>query len=272
MYKLIAVDLDGTLLNSNKRISKRNKDAIKKAIEKGVHVVVCSGRIYAGAKIFGAEIGTNLPLITCNGARIKDMKTEEVIYSRPMDVILCKRIVDILQEEKVYFHTYIEDIMYTERLGFSSLFYWERNKELPEDERVDIRVIACTKEVLNKYPDDISKMVVICEDLEKLAKVRARIEDIDGVQVLSSNFDNFEIMDARVSKGNALKFLADRYDVKQEEVIAIGDNENDLSMLEYAGLSIAMANGEDYVKDICKYVTLSNNEDGVAYALEKFVL
>lgn len=272
MYKLVAIDLDGTLLNSKKRISEKNKGAIKKAIEAGVQVVVCSGRIYTGAKIFGKEIGTKLPLITCNGARIKDMNTNEVLFCKTLDVDVCKQVVDICKKEDVYFHTYIEDTMFTEKLEYSSLFYWERNKELPIKDRIDIQLIPCMKEVLGKHPNDISKLVIISNDLEKLAKVRKIVEQVQGVLAMSSNFDNFEVMNSEVSKGAALKFLAEKYGIKREEVIAIGDNENDLSMLEYAGLPISMANAEAYVKEVSLYVTLSNNEDGVAHAIEKFVL
>lgn len=272
MYKLIAIDLDGTLLNSNKRISDENKEAIRSAIASGVHVVVCSGRIYAGARIFGQEIGTKLPLITCNGARIKDMETEEVIYSRPLQFKTCEKIIDVCQKNDVYYHIYVGDIMYTEKLAFSSLFYWNRNKELPKENRVEIQVVDNMKCQLKDKAEDISKVVVICDNPQKLSETREEISRIKDLEIMSSNFDNFEIMNGGVSKGHALKYMAEKYGISREEVMAIGDNENDMSMLEYAGLAIAMANGEDYVKEICDYVTLSNNENGVAFAINKFVL
>lgn len=272
MYKIVAIDLDGTLLNSQKRISDVNKAAIKKAINSGVHVVVCSGRIYAGARIFGREIGTKLPLITCNGARIKDMETNEVIYSKPLDVHLCKRIVDICHNLNIYYHVYVGDTMVTEKLEYSSLFYWERNKELPEENKVDIEIVTDMKAYLDMHANDISKAVIISRNPDELTAAREKLESLNGTCIVSSNFDNFEIMAEGVSKGNALKFMAQRYGVKQEEVMAIGDNENDLAMLEYAGLAVAMKNGEDYVKKIADVVTLSNDEDGVAHAINKYVL
>ena len=272
MYRIVAIDLDGTLLNSDKRISDVNKAAIKKAIDAGIHVVVCSGRIYAGARIFGREIGTKLPLITCNGARIKDMETNEVIYSKPLNLELCKRIVEVCHNQGIYYHVYVGDTMVTEKLEYSSLFYWERNSELPEESRVDIELVQDMNKYLEMHSADISKVVVISSSPEELSKAREKLKTLKGTCIMSSNYDNFEIMAEGVSKGDALKFMADKYGISKDEVMAIGDNENDLAMLQYAGLAVAMGNGEDYVKKVCDVITLSNDEDGVAYAINKYVL
>lgn len=272
MYKLVAIDLDGTLLNSKKGISEVNIRTIKAAIDAGIHILVCSGRIYSGARIYGSEIGTKLPLITCNGARIKDMNTNKVLYSKPLELNTCKRIVDACHSLNIYYHIYVGDTMYTEKLGYSSLFYWDRNKELPEESKIDIAVVDDMKHYLEKYSEDISKVVVMSDNPAKLSEARETIGLINGIEIMSSNYDNFEIMTEGVSKGSALKFMAERYGVSREEVMALGDNENDLSMLEYAGFSVAMGNAEDYVKEIADYITLTNDEDGVAYAINKFIL
>jgi len=272
MYKLVAIDLDGTLLNSKKQISDENKEAIKNAIDAGLHVLVCSGRIYAGARVFGEEIGSNLPIITCNGARIMDMETNQEIYSKTLPLDICEKVVDFCHDFGIYYHAYVGDTLFTEKLDFSSLKFSEKNKELPEDRRMDIQVVDDMKHYFKKYSNDISKLVIMSNDSEKLAKARVELEKIKGIALMSSGPDNFEIMDETVNKGEALKFMAERYGIKQEEVMALGDNENDLSMLEYAGLAVAMGNGEDYVKEIADFVTQSNDDNGVAFAINKFML
>ena len=272
MYRLVAIDLDGTLLNSNKQISDEDKQSINSAINKGLKVLVCSGRIYAGARIFARYVGIRGPLIACNGALIRNMETEEVLFSNFLNFEECKRVIDICHRENIYFHIYAGDTMYTEKLEFSSKSYWDKNLTLPEEDRVDIRVVDNIIRDISHEASNIAKLVAISDNLEKLSLIRQRIEKSNSISVVSSNFDNFEVVNKGVSKGYALKFLADKLGIVKDEIIAIGDNENDYSMLEYAGLGVAMGNAEDGIKGIANYVTASNNESGVSRVLKKFML
>lgn len=272
MYKLIAIDLDGTLLNSEKRISSENKSKLQLAMDRGVKVVVCSGRVYSGARVYAREIGSNGPLIACNGAIIREMDTESFLYSNTMTIDDSLKVIDICRSEDIYFHIYIGDTLYTEKLGYSSLLYYNRNIELPEKDRIDIRVIDNIKEIIKKPENPVAKILVIDYDRDKLRNTRKIIEEIKGVQVMSSGKNNIEIVNAGVNKGKSLEILADKLGVRREQVVAIGDNENDLSMLEFAGLGIAMGNAEEYVKETANYVTLTNNENGVAHVIDKFIL
>ncbi|MCX7922181.1 MAG: Cof-type HAD-IIB family hydrolase [Clostridia bacterium] len=272
MYKLVAIDLDGTLLNSGKIVSERNKEAIKRAIEKGIKIIVCSGRIYAGAKGFARQIYTNEPLVACNGAVIKDIDTGEILYSNSLRHDDCLEVIEICRAKGIYFHVYIDDTMYTEKLGFSSLYYWKRNQELPEKDRVDIRVVESLRQVVKSSSTPPSKVVAISEDPIMLSCTRKHIEEISTISVMSSNYDNFEVVNHGVSKAKALSFISEKFGIKREEIIAIGDNENDYSMIQFAGIGIAMGNAEEIIKNAADYITLTNNEDGVAHALNKFVL
>lgn len=272
MYKLVAIDLDGTLLNSHKHISERNKNALTLSIEKGIKIVICSGRIFAGARIFAREISVKEPVIACNGAVIKNMATDEVLFSDTLSIEDTCKIIEICRSRGIYFHIYVDDSMYTETLGFSSLFYSKMNQELPEKDRVDIRLVEDTAEVLVDKGLKASKIVVVSENLKQLADVRKMIEQLETVDVMSSNYDNFEVVNHGVNKGQALKFLSSRLGIAEEEIIAIGDNENDLTMLEFAGLGVAMGNAEAMVKEIADEITSRNDEDGVAKILEKYVL
>lgn len=272
MYRLVAVDLDGTLLDSNKKLSEKNKKAVRLAQEKGVKVVVCSGRVFAGARMVAAEAGITGPLIACNGAVIKDMGTGELLYSNPMKTEDFLKVVDICHNRNIYFHTYIGDTMYTEQLEYSSKLYGEINNRIAKNFGIYIQAVINARDIIEQKNDQISKIVVISKDLNLLHETRKEVEKINTVSVMSSGKDNFEVVNSGVSKGFALRFLCGKLGITGEETIAIGDNENDYSMLKFAGLGIAMGNAERAIKDICGYITLSNDESGVYEAIQKFIL
>lgn len=272
MYKLVAIDLDGTLLDSNKEISSRNKKVIAMAIKKGTRIVVCSGRVYTGARIYAKQLGTADPVIACNGAIITESINGKVVFSENLDIEVSLKVNSVCQKHGIYYHVYAGETMLTERLAFTSKRYFERNKDLPPEDRVDIQVIANMEEKLKAIPGKVLKFVVISDEPEQLKRVRLDMETIPEIDVMSSNFDNFEVMKKGVSKGAALERLSQMLDIPPEQMIAIGDNENDVSMFEYAGLSIAMENGEHCAKAAANYITASNIQDGVAEAIEKFIL
>lgn len=272
MYKLVAIDLDGTLLDMNKEVSERNKKALALAREKGVKIVVCSGRVYIGARLYAKQIGSVDPIIACNGAIITDRLDGKIIYSDNLDTEVCIKINEICQKHGVYYHVYAGDTMLTERLGFTSERYFERNKFLPPEDRVDIEVVENMETKLRAIPGKVLKFVIVTDDPEQLRRVRKDMEQLEEVDVMSSNYDNFEVMNKGVSKGAALERLSSVLDIPASQMMAIGDNENDISMFEYAGLSVAMANGESIAKAAAKYITEANDDDGVAHAIEKFIL
>jgi Cof subfamily protein (haloacid dehalogenase superfamily) len=272
MYKLVAIDLDGTLLNAEKEVSERNKKAIELAIEKGVRIVICSGRVFTGARLYAKQVGSIDPVIACNGAIISENIDGKVLYSNVMRIDDCLRVIDICRKNDIYFHVYAGDVMMTEKLGFTSLKYFEKNKMLPPEDRVQIEIVSDIAEKVKEVKDKVSKVVVVNNDIELLGRTRGEIVQMEGIDVMSSNFDNFEVMNKGVNKGAALKKLSEILGIAPSEMIAIGDNENDISMLKYAGLGVAMGNGEDIAKEVSQYITASNDNDGVAQAIERFVL
>lgn len=272
MYKLIAIDLDGTLLNSAKEISERNKKAIAQATAKGVKVVICSGRVYAAARLFAKQVDSKDPVIACNGAIITENINGKVIYSDCLHNDACMKIIDILHKHKLYFHAYAGDTMITEKLNYTSLKYFEKNKTLPPEYRVDIEVTNDIAAKIKSIPEQVLKFVAVDDNRELLNIARKEIEQIPGIDVTSSNYNNFEVLNKGVNKGVALKKVSEYLNISPSEMIAIGDNENDISMFKLAGLSVAMENGEDFAKEAAQFVTASNDHDGVAQAIEKFIL
>lgn len=270
-YKLICVDMDGTLLNSEKEISERTLEAIKKAHDKGVKVVVATGRIFVSASYYGDIIGVKAPIIASNGAYVREKDKEKAIYEEYLDRKECELILSILEKYKIIPHYYSTDTIYSGELAYSSLAYKNANKNLPKNRQVTIEIIKKWKEFFETEPRLI-KTMAMDDDGEKIKKAKEEFISLNKFQVVSSLDSSFEIMPRGTSKGNAVRKLCEYYEIPREEVIAIGDNENDISMLEYAGLGVAMGNAEEKVKNIADYITTSNNEDGVGRVIEKFVL
>ncbi|MGH4118328.1 Cof-type HAD-IIB family hydrolase [Clostridium sp.] len=271
-YKLICIDMDGTLLNDKKNISERNLRAIRLAYEKGVRIAVCTGRIFTSADFFSELLGVKSPVIASNGAYIREKDRDEVVYKAILGAEKCKKLLAVFRRYDIYPHYYTKDTVFTEKLIYSSKFYEEVNKTLPMDKQVKIELVKDWNVVFQKYEKEIFKGIAVNSDVDKIQKAKSILRDMGDFEVVSSRFDNFEVMNKGVSKGSAVKILADYYGITREQVICIGDSENDLSMIKFAGLGVAMANGDDDVKAAASYITDDNNCDGVAKAIEKFVV
>lgn len=277
-YKMLVSDMDYTLLNKEKKISERNREAIRRAIEKGVHMIVATGRIYTSAKVYAKLLGVSTPIIASNGAIIREAAfnspedTERTIY---MNILRAEAVLDMIKLSHKYglvCHFFTEDTIYAERMASISLRYTEWNKYLGKEDQVKIRIVDDMEKAFMQDKIEILKAVVVDEDSAKIQGLRKDIEATGIVSVSQSMKNNLEVMNRGVTKGNAVKRLAEMLGIDREEIIAIGDNENDISMIEYAGLGIAMANAEESLKNAADYITGDYQEDGVAEAIEKFIL
>ena len=272
MYKLICTDMDGTLLNSEGKISERNLMAIKEAHNKGVKVTVCTGRLFTSARYFADLMEVKVPVIAANGAYIREKDKNNIIYKSVLGIKNCEIILEVLHKYGINPHFNTADIVFTEKIIHSSESYAKINKTLPKNRQIDIRVVDDWDKILDEYKEDILKCICIDDDVEKILKAKEELLKYDELEVVSSHYNNFEVMCKGVSKGRAVEILAGFYNIKKEEIMCLGDNENDISMLKYAGMGVAMGNGEDYVKKVADFVTDTNNNDGVAKAIEKFIL
>lgn len=271
-YKLICMDMDGTLLNNEKEISERSINAIKAAQKKGVKAAICTGRLFTSADYYASLIGTKVPVIAANGAYIREKDEDRIIYKSPLSIEKCRRILNIVKDFGLYPHFNTPEAVITEKIIYTSQGYIDANKTLPPDRQIKIEVVDDWEKAFTKYEDDIMKCIIVDEDMEKINEAKKLMAEQEDLFVVSSLKNNFEVMNKGVSKGRAVEILAGFYGVKREEVICIGDNENDLSMIEYAGMGVAMGNGEDFVKKAAEYITDTNNNEGVAKAIEKLVL
>jgi Cof subfamily protein (haloacid dehalogenase superfamily) len=181
-------------------------------------------------------------------------------------------VIKICQKYGTYFQLISDTTVYTPEITNKFQRYAEWNKLLKTEIKVEVEEINNPIEEAGRLKDRILKVIVFNDNAELLAKIRKEISEKLEVQITSSYVDNIEIMNKGVSKGRALEILGGYLGVSREEMIAIGDSENDLEMIKFAGLGVAMENAVDEVKRVADYITKSNMEDGVKHVIEKFIL
>jgi len=269
---MVVMDMDYTLLNKNKEVSPGNKEALAEAAKKGVHLVVATGRIYSSARFYTRLLGINTPIIASNGAIIKEDATNKIMFQSILLDEVALKMIRLCKENGLYCHLYSQDTVYTEKIINISQRYSEWNQRLNEEDRININVVESLEKTVEEERGKILKAVVVDDDEEKLAYIREKIMETGKVSVSQSLKDNLEVMNKGINKGNAIRILSEIYGIKRDEIIAIGDNENDISMVEYAGLGIAMGNAVDILKERADYITGTYDEDGVAQVIREFVL
>ena len=270
--KLICIDMDGTLLKDQQVVSEENKKAIKEAIEKGVKIAITTGRMYDCAKLYSKEIGLDTPIIASNGAFIG--YKDKVIYNNPLSISNIKAFLNVTK--KYNLKAYV-----TTNFGIISNYelpenhvYKVLNKTLNENEKIKLLVVSDMNKAIEEYNGQILKGVCVdANHIEELIKARKELENLNmDIEIVSSWSDNFEIMKKGSSKGEAVEALTKYLGLKEDEVMCIGDSENDLSMIKYAGVGVAMGNAIERIKESADYITDTNVNDGVAKAIKKFVL
>lgn len=268
---IIALDLDGTLLNSKKELSEGNLAALKKAADAGWEIVPTTGRFYGGMPDFIWGLPFVHYAITINGAYVEDLLEGNEIYTAEMPYKQAIDIMKYLDKLPVIYDCYMDnDAFMTEALK-------AKVDEIVENPRIrkmfyDLRKpVPELKEFLENRVQDVQKIQFFTKDadlrlhlLEELPKV------FENIAVSSSSPQNIEINQAKATKGLALIALAEYLGLDRSKTIAMGDGLNDISMLEEAGIGIAMANGCDEALDAADWVTSHCDEDGVAKAIEKY--
>lgn len=272
-YKLICIDMDGTLLSDKHEVPELNRKMIKEATKQGVKVAITTGRIFTSAKRYSDLIGTDTPIIASNGAYIREKDNDEVIYESNLSKEQFYKILKVIKKYNlnVYFNTC--DTMITESVIPENHAYKTMDVDLAEEYKIKFKENAEFDKVFDEFNGKILKAICIeDQNKEALNKAKEEMQKYDDLEVVSSWHNNFEVMPKGTSKGNAVKILAQMLGIDREEVICIGDSENDLSMIKYAGLGVAMGNALDIVKENADYITDTNSEAGVGKVIQKFIL
>lgn len=275
-YKLICIDMDGTLLNSKKVVSDCTKKAIKRAHDIGVHVVITTGRVYNNAEFYSNLIGVNSAVIASNGAIVKEKTADNCIFKRTLGYDNIIKALKICRENKIKMNLNTEDsIICTSKFVYVITKYlFLKSMINAEEGKMSIRYISEDK--IEKYIQENQNKIIKCEIINlneaKLERAKKSFKALKTLEIVSSSRKNIEITASSVCKGKAVEALAKHYNIDRKDIMAIGDSQNDLSMIEYSGLGVAMGNGNNEIKSKADYVTDTNDGDGVAKAIEKFIL
>lgn len=288
MYKMVAIDLDGTMLNSYGQVTQRTKDAVKQAMKNGVEIVIASGRPVDSIKAIAREIGCKNFFIAGNGAIIYDIKKDEVIYNKYLKKEKILEIIKLCEENSISYNVYTDKTILAPKLKYNILYYHKENLKKEEDKKTNISIINNMYEYVEKRNEDNYIKMTICDEnkiifdsiIKKLKKIN-QIEVLDvshmsrkiikqGTQEVPLEYYYTEIMAENVNKWTSIEYLIKKFNIESKDVIAIGDNSNDEKMLEKAGLGVVMKGSSKIVTEKADIITDSNNEDGVAKALEKY--
>lgn len=288
MYKLVAIDLDGTMLNSYGMVTENTKQVIKNTINKGTEVIIASGRPIDSIKTIAKEIGSENYFIAGNGALIYDIKKDEIIYEKFMNKQKVLEIIKICEENSISYNIYTEKTIIAKGLKYNVLYYYKENLKKEENKKTNITIVEDVYEYIKNLENEKFLKITVCDETKSvfnsiIRKLRT-IEDIDVLDVLHMSrkmikqgtedvpieYYYTEISLKDVDKWKAIEYLANKMNISKDEIIAIGDNINDKEMIENAKVGIAMGQSTPVITEIADFVTLNNNEDGVAKALEKY--
>ena len=289
MYKLIAIDLDGTLLNSYGEISEENKNALLKAKSEGAKIVLTSGRTNTAMSNFAYEVGADQYIISGNGASVYDLKKNESMLTNYLPRKKIMEIIDICERNSMYYCVYTEEAIITKSLNYNTLFYYSENQNKPPKNWTNIILTPNVPEYIKKLKRGNFLKVTVC-DRDKaifqgmLTMLKKDTEiDVLGISHMSRKmiksakgkytpleYYYTEITDKGINKWMAIQFLIEKLKINEKEVIAIGDNTNDEEMIQNAGLGVAMGNSTPDLKQIADEVTNNNDENGVANIINKY--
>lgn len=271
--KLICIDMDGTLLVDTQKVSEENKKAIKAAISKDVHVAITTGRLYGCAKLYSDSIRLKTPIIASNGAFIGDINGD-TIFENPLSEDNIRDFLRITSKYDLFSYLTTNSSILSFKEVPEDHMYKMLNKTLKKDDQIVFHTLDNIDSVYDFHDENILKGVSIEKiDFCKLNKAKEELKSCSSdLEIVSSWDNNFEVMKKGSSKGDAVKQLSKFLNIDKKDIMCIGDSENDLSMIEYAGVGVAMGNASEEVKSKAKYVTDTNVNSGVAKAIQKFVL
>ncbi len=257
--------MDGTLLTGDKKVTPKTREAMLAAVDKGVIVTLCTGRPLQGLYEYLHLITPDAPVVTYNGGVVLTSKSSKVLFSKALEASAAAEtarrglergaIIIVWADGKLYVSV---DSELTEKYAKLS---GSKKQLIKENQYLALAQQGITKIIWMDKPENINEHIRHME-----------INPVNGTRAVTSAPSLLEFMDASTSKAEGLKIIADYYGLNSSEIIAVGDNYNDLDMLKYAGLGAAMGNAPDEIKSAADYVTLSNEEDGVGAVIEKFLL
>ncbi|WP_258003876.1 Cof-type HAD-IIB family hydrolase [Fischerella thermalis] len=269
--KLLVLDIDGTIAGESNNISEPVKEAITAAKAQGIKVAIATGRMFRSALRFHQDIGSTLPLIAYQGAWIQDPVSEQIYQHLPVSREMAQQLLDYFEQPELRsllsVHFYINDQLYVREITTETQLYAERSGIKPI-------AVGDLRQVLTTY--EPTKILALCDDtdiIDNLLGSLSRQYTPAELYLTKSVATFFEATNPFANKGIAVRYLAEELlGLQPNNVMTIGDNFNDLEMLEYAGIGVAMGNAPSQVQAIANWVAPSVEQDGAAVAIEKLLL
>lgn len=269
--RMIGLDLDGTLLTTQKKITSYTKAVLEEALAKGIVVLVSTGRPISAVPKEILEIPGMKYAVTANGARVLDIETGEVIVENMLSLETAEKVLRIFQKYNTIHEIFIGSEGYTSKSVAHAYEYFKNPSMAEYFMNTRIPVDDVVAEMLKKG-EPVDKVQGIFKNEDERKKAEKELEVIEGITVSNAIGNNLEANKEGVDKGMALVQLGKMLGIRREEIMACGDGMNDYEMLKTVGFAVAMENGEEELKVIADYITVSNDEDGVAKAIQKFAL
>ncbi len=268
LIKLIAMDVDGTLFGDDLIVSPRNLAAIQAARARGVHVTIATGRTFSATRALAATLGIDAPLICYQGAWVRDPANGTTLLHATVARPLATEVIGLARAAGQQCNVYIDDQIYVEELQPESAIYFHLNRRTPPIPVADL--VALVRDA----PEDPTKLVLILPTEAETDATITTLQAYFGERVyVTKSHPNFaEVINPQVNKGTALAAVAAHFHLSQAETMAVGDGMNDLPMLQWAGLGVAMGQAYPEVQAAADVVTASLVEDGLAQAIERYVL
>ncbi len=263
-YRMLITDIDGTLTDSTHKIVPLNKKAIKKAQEMGLYVALATGRRPESTKGFVDELNIEYPVIVYNGAGIYDYREDAFLWKESLDIDSAILVISLLEN-----YPSLVPFVYYDRGTYTR----EENDTVLEYKEKDALDIIYEKDLLTLVKKEPPIKIMIIGMREKLDELRDRIlKYMPNLSLTNSEINYLEVLAKNASKGNMLKMLTNKLGIKLEEVIAVGDKDNDISMIEVAGVGVAVENASPKLKERADYIAPPGYEGGVWDVVERFLL
>lgn len=270
--RMIGVDLDGTLLNSEKQLTDYTREVLKKAIEQEVAVVVATGRPFSGVPDELKHFPGMRYALTANGARILDVQKQKVVYENLLSGEIAEKVIDILKRHHAIHEFFVDGVGYMNEDGLKNVYAYFEDPHMAEYLQSTRIPVKDVKGKLQAMKCEVDKLQGIFRNQKDKQEALEELNTLSGIVVTAAMDNNLEINKEGTNKGLGLLQLGKSLGISREEIMACGDGGNDVEMLKEVGFAIAMANAYDPVKTAADFVTVSNDEDGVAKAIERFVL
>ena len=270
--RMMGVYLDWTLLNSEKQLTAYTREVLKKAIEQEVAVVVATGRPFSGVPDELKHFPGIRYALTANGARILDMQKQKVVYENLLSVESSEKVIDILRKHHAIHEFFVDGVGYMNEDGLKNVYAYFEDPHMAEYLQSTRIPVKDVKEKLQTMKCEVDKLQGIFRNQKDKEEALEELNTLSGIVVTAAMDNNLEINKEGTNKGLGLLQLGKSLGISREEIMACGDGGNDVEMLKEVGFAVAMANGSDPVKKAADFVTVSNDEDGVAKAIERFVL